>query len=229
MKLLDVFRRKRRFGLLLRAVNRRVARAGIRINPYLLYLESSAGARTNDGPGSTYYSTAIIREENHGPILDGLPEGAAKRAVWRRRIAAGNPGLVLLNEEKIVGYMWASLTVCRGVAVKPLFILKDNQAYLFDTYVVETYRGKGVSGLLRRLMYEELAARGRTEYYSISMYFNRPARVFKEKLGARRVEARLSIDLFGKWLADYRLRSFVPDLPTPWRAISREADPTAVT
>ena len=86
------------------------------------------------------------------------------------------------------------------------FLLKDNEAYLFDAYTLMPFRGKGIAPYIRYQFYKELAKAGRHRFYSISDCFNAPSIKFKEKMNAKFLELRLSVGLFRKWSFDLRLK-----------------------
>jgi len=77
--------------------------------------------------------------------------------------------------------------------------LSEDEAYLFDMYTLEAYRGKGVAPYLRYQFYRELALQGKKRLYSVSDCFNTPGIKFKLKLNARIIELGLLVELFGKW------------------------------
>ena len=134
-------------------------------------------------------------------------------------------GLLLTDGDTLVGYTWTSFECCRGVSVRPLFHLTDHQAYLYDLYVTEGYRSRGLAGLMRRNTYAELRRMGRTELFSISEYLNKPARRFKAKLAAERLELRLGLTILRRWRLDVRLRRYRRPLPTRWGIFSNQPNP----
>jgi ribosomal protein S18 acetylase RimI-like enzyme len=98
---------------------------------------------------------------------------------------------------KLAGYTWARLDtvpVPEGLG-HPVFDLQPDEAYLFDMYVTPAHRGSRLAGSLRQAMQRELAFRGRTCFYSLTLAFNRASRRFKSRLGAREVELRLHLRL----------------------------------
>jgi GNAT superfamily N-acetyltransferase len=137
---------------------------------------------------------------------------------WRDRTESGDHGLLLEHGGDLVGYTWASERWFLGIDNRPLFELAAGEAYLFDTYVENAYRGSGIAGLLRELMCERLASAGRDTFYSFTLVINKSARRFKEKLAASPVELRVRVRLFGRWFADGRLRQWRPRIPVGFRA-----------
>jgi ribosomal protein S18 acetylase RimI-like enzyme len=77
-----------------------------------------------------------------------------------------------------------------------LINLKNNEAYLWNMYTKESYRGRNLAPYLRYKSYEMLKEMGRDVIYSISDSFNTPAIKFKEKLNAEEVKHILYVKLF---------------------------------
>ena len=63
--------------------------------------------------------------------------------------------------------------------------LKSDEAYLWNMYTMESFRGMNIAPYLRYKSYEVLKGMGRDKLYSISEYFNTPAIKFKLKLNAK--------------------------------------------
>lgn len=225
MPTIEKIRDRFRYGLATQALFRRLRRIGLRISPYILYLEKPGGLPVHPGP----YSIERITLEALQDIAAKLPDVSIDLAAWRRRIEAGNLGLLLKEGDNVVGYTWASLEYCRGIAVRPLFLLTDRQAYLFDLYVSNEHRGRGIASVMRERSYAELERVGRSELYSISEYFNTPVRQLKRRLAAQPLELRLGLTLFRRWRFDTRLRRYREQLPTRWGLFSNRPNPLHLT
>ncbi len=225
MSLISRIQNRLKYGLLTRSVLLRLRKLNITFTPYFLYLEKDLTPHDDVHT----YQVERVTWDNLEHIIEYFPDPTIRLKTWRRRLDAGNSGLLLKDGDEMVGYTWASLKYCRGVAVRPLFELSEKQAYLFDMYVTDAYRGRRIAPLMRQMCYAELGGLGRTELYSISEYFNRPARRFKEKLGAVPVELRLGATLFEHIRFDVRLRGFHRNLPTRWWAVSNHPDPKAIS
>jgi hypothetical protein len=126
----------------------------------------------------------------------------------------------LFFEGELAAYAWASST--RGVPVPDaggarLFDLAPDEAYVFDMYVVPRYRGTRLAITLAQSMHSQMALLGRHHYYSLTIAFNRSARRFKTRLGAREMELRLYLHLrWGRLQGvDFRLRRWGQRLRTP--------------
>jgi hypothetical protein len=126
----------------------------------------------------------------------------------------------LFYEGELAAYSWASSV--RGVPVPDaggarLFELTAEEAYVFDMYVVPRHRGSRLAITLAQAMHTQLALLGRHHYYSFTIGFNRSARRFKTRLGAREMELRLYLHLrWGRLQGiDLRLRRWGERLRTP--------------
>ena len=102
--------------------------------------------------------------------------------------------LALKHQGRLVAFTWCDLNECTFRGHR--FRLKDNEAYLFDMYTIEKYRGKGIAPYLRFQLYRELRKLGRVKLYSVSGYLNKSAVKFKDKLGAKQLKLGIYINLF---------------------------------
>jgi hypothetical protein len=104
---------------------------------------------------------------------------------------------------EIVAFTWVSFDKTWTKLYKTS--LRENEAYLFDMYVLKAFRGMNLAPLLRCRTYEVLRGMGRDTFYSISGFFNTAALRFKQKLDARIVFLGVYIRLFserfqGQWV-----------------------------
>jgi GNAT superfamily N-acetyltransferase len=96
-----------------------------------------------------------------------------------------------------VAFTWCDMNECHYEGQR--FRLKDDEAYLFDAYTLDSYRGRGIAPYIRYQLYKELAKLGRTALHSVSERFNSSSIRFKEKLNARLVGRGILVQLFSKW------------------------------
>lgn len=202
-------RKLHRYGLTTSVMLHRLGRLGIELCPYVVYLEQAP-------PGDARPELAIARlsAENLESVLARCGTRVDARQ-WRQRIADGEIGVTAQEGEAIVGHAWASLRYFGGVSIGRLFPLAGHEAYLFDLFVRDDHRGRGLAIDLRRAMARELAALGRTDFYSYALWFNTPARRFKQKLHATPVELRFAGNLFSQWSFDFRLRRYTTRTAAP--------------
>jgi GNAT superfamily N-acetyltransferase len=108
----------------------------------------------------------------------------------------GDTCLGLKKEGRIAAFSWFSLEET-GALLYPAK-LEQNEAYLFDMYVLQEFRGNNLAPILRYKNYEVLRDMGRDTFYSITECYNKPSRRFKEKLGAEFVFFGVYVRLFRK-------------------------------
>jgi len=106
----------------------------------------------------------------------------------------------------MAAYMWCNLHRCHNHLNK--FPLKEDEAYLCSAVTFKAYRGKNLAPFLRYELYRYLNQIGRTNYYSLTEFFNTSALKFKEKLGARPLRLSLYIGLFNRCRWNITLRRY---------------------
>jgi GNAT superfamily N-acetyltransferase len=111
-----------------------------------------------------------------------------------KRLEEGKKCLGMKHRNELVGFTWIAYETY-GYRNRQI-PLKANEAYLFDAYTLEDYRGKGIAPYLRYRVYMYLAELGRNRFYSVTEYLNVTSIRFKEKLGARSKELYLYVQLF---------------------------------
>ncbi|HEY6456170.1 MAG TPA: GNAT family N-acetyltransferase [Steroidobacteraceae bacterium] len=126
--------------------------------------------------------------------------------------------LGLFCEGELAAYAWAStlrLPVPDSHGAT-LFDLTADEVYLFDMYVIPRYRGTRLAGSLAQLLQWQMTCQGRRHFYSLTIAFNRSARRFKARVGAREMELRVYLHLRWGRLSgvDLRLRRWGPSLRT---------------
>jgi len=99
------------------------------------------------------------------------------------RLSKGHKCYAAKYHNKIVAFTWCNFVNCHSILYN--FPLKENEAYLYDAYTTESFRGKGIAPYLRCKFYEALHTMERDVFYSISLLFNKSAVRFKSKLDAR--------------------------------------------
>jgi|SRR3990172_13293132 len=121
-------------------------------------------------------------------------------------------GCVCLGVKKdgdIAAFTWFNTYECTYEGYR--FTLKENEAYLFDSYTLIEHRGKKIAPFIRYQSYKELKKLGKTTLYSISELVNKQSINFKKKLDARFVLLSLYISLFKKWEFSIPLKRLIPE------------------
>lgn len=106
---------------------------------------------------------------------------------------------------KIVAFTWYSLV--RSDKIYPV-TMKENEAYLYDMYVLKAYRGSNIAPTLRYRSYEVLSRMGCDTFYSLTEFSNSASIRFKQKLGAQPVLLGIHIRIVNKYRVTWVLRRF---------------------
>lgn len=197
---------RRRYGILLKSVRDRFARFGFDIQPFYVILE---GVTPTSSPGADDFSDFTVeRLTNHDlDILISLPERAGPPEVLRARLNEGNLCFALKRRNDLIAYTWCDLKKCKAEGYT-LFTLDKNEAYLFDAYTLQAWRGKNIAAYLRCQCYKELRKMGKNRFYSVSAAFNTPALKFKQKLGAKKLQLNLVVRIFNNWSFRLKLKDY---------------------
>jgi ribosomal protein S18 acetylase RimI-like enzyme len=193
MTTLKKLAQKFRYGLTLQSIRLKLMKAGIEFTPYILFME---GTNVTDIPainGNADEYTTVILGPEHMKALSEIDTGFSE-ADLLNQLDNGQKCIGIIHRDSIVAYMWMNF---RELSYKATQInLKNNEAYLWNMYTKESYRGRNLAPYLRYKSYEMLKESGRDVIYSISDSFNSPAIKFKEKLNAERVKEMLYVRFF---------------------------------
>ena len=180
----------------------RLERIGIRVKPFVTILEGSAPAGLAPLAGDFAFSELTAANVEELVALE--PGTTAERHLERFRqgkLCFGlwhGPRLVAKNwcDVDEINHPWGPSKLAAG------------EVYFFWAYSDPTYRGRNLAPALRIACYAEMRKRGYRRFHSISEFFNRPARRFKQKLGAVEQDARLYVSLFGRWSRTFTLKRY---------------------
>jgi len=195
---MDIRRLKQKilYNNILRIVHDALVKTGLNISLYYL-VEEGLHLQTVplDFDNFNEYSVQFLKENELNIIAD-IPEKSFKKEILINRIKNGSKCLILKKDDKVIGYTWFNLNICDLPFFK--IQLKENEAYLFDAYVLMEFRGKRIAPFLRYRCYKELQKLNRTVLYSFSEYLNKQSINFKKKLNARFLILILYVNLFNK-------------------------------
>jgi hypothetical protein len=197
---------KVRYGLIMHMIRRRILRIGIDISLYYIYREiNEASAIPVIKELDPDYSYGILLPED----LLGLENNGSgfSPEELMNYLKAGQKCFGIKFKGEVAAFMWANFDEMKYKSI--LMQLKSNEAYLWNMFTLEPYRGKNLAPYLRYKSYETLRDMGRDTLYSISEYFNTPAVKFKRKLNARVLKLMLYIRLFKKFERNFTLKSYV--------------------
>ena len=201
---LSRFLNKLRYSSFLRIVLDGIAKFGIRIFPYYIVLEGLTNkSMSHLESGFDEYEFCFLSPRDMKTI-SSIPGRTFTEESLLQRLQNGQKCFGVRHHGELVAFTWCDFNQCNFKWHK--FLLKDNEAYLFDAHTLMSFRGKGIAPYIRYQCYKELAKSGRRKLYSISECVNTPAIKLKNKLNAKTIELRLSVILFRKWNSDLRLK-----------------------
>lgn len=182
-----------------------LSQAGLRIEPYHLFLEGLASAPRGDRGFENYDVGFLLAEDMREIAL--IPGRNFTYDELLARLNEGKRCLGIKYEGRIAAFTWCDFTACLFEDDR-LFPLRDDEACLFDAFTLEAFRGHDLAPFMRYRCYQELAKIGRTRCFSVTVLFNAPAVRFKEKLNAKVIELWILIEVFKRWRFHKRLRKF---------------------
>jgi GNAT superfamily N-acetyltransferase len=213
-RLLQRLRGRIRNGLIIQDLLDALGHVGLVIRPYFVNAEFGPHEDAPPLPEQCSVRRLTAADVNEMLRITLRPPGHADLASSVEQYYC----LGLFHEGELAAYAWANT---RGVPVPDsggakLFELTAEEAYLFDIYVMPRHRGTRLAGTLAQSMHTQLIHLGRHHFYSLTIAFNRSARRFKLRLGAREMELRLYLHLRWGRLSgvDFRLRRWGPSLRT---------------
>jgi len=174
-----------------------LSKTGLKIKPYYLMAEGLFGEtipHLEEGfPefGLTYLGRDAMK------LLASIPYRVFTEDQLLLRLEQGEKCYAAVHHNDIAAFTWYGTDRCHFWPHS--FPLKSNEAYLFDAFTLNRYRGKSIAPYLRYQLYKELARQGRTELYSISERFNASSIKFKKKLKARILGRGIGVEIFGRW------------------------------
>jgi ribosomal protein S18 acetylase RimI-like enzyme len=197
-------RQKLRYGLMMKVVLDRFAMMGLQILPFYLVeerLSEEVAPAFEKGfedleivPLGPEEMETVARVRDHEFSREELLE----------RLKRGNQCLGVKQDGALAAFTWADLSECTSEWWR--FPLKDNEAYLFDAYTLEAFRGRGIAPYMRYACYMALNRMGRDRFYSVSEVFNAPSLRFKERLRARLLSLWVSVQLFRRYRWTWKLK-----------------------
>jgi GNAT superfamily N-acetyltransferase len=195
------------YGFVVRVLIDGLAQVGLRIEPYYLMAE---GIESRD-PLPQAETFAECEFGFLGPqdmkAIAAIPDRRFSEGDLIRRLEEGGRCFGAKYRGAVVAFSWCDFTEC-AFETHRVFSLRNDEAYLFDAYTVEAFRGQGIAPYLRSRWYQELEKLGRRRCYSITVAFNAAAAQFKKKLRAQVVELRVFVEVLRTWRFHYSLRKY---------------------
>jgi len=207
-KTLQKIKHKVIYDLLMRQTAKLLNRIGLAIRFYYVFKEGLPDGEKKDFClESQNYEIAFLDSEDVA-MLDPLEGHDATVSDMQTQISQGHKCLGLKNNGKIVGFTWCRFDQFVDYPPTKGFKLEKNEAYLYDMYILQDYRGSDLAPFLRYKCYQELAKIGRTVLYSVSLIPNAPAIRFKKKIGAQILSLGLHVQLRKNICWNWKLRTY---------------------
>jgi ribosomal protein S18 acetylase RimI-like enzyme len=209
-----------RYGLVTQRVIQRLRRFGIRFRPYLLIREGVRPHQTEWPDLAQEFPSAVLDASDTKAIAEMAAFDRWRTAEdIRARLEKGHLCVVLRKNGSVVGFAWADPDEVNDVTCD--YVLGPGEAYLYDAFVAPGFRGRELAVYMRTESYKHLRRLGRHTFYCICEYFNTPALKFKEKLGAERVALYLQIQIRGRELLHWRLKTYDSRWPRAASSVMR--------
>ncbi|MFM1878454.1 MAG: hypothetical protein RLZZ241_1320 [Bacteroidota bacterium] len=191
-------------GLLLHTLRNGLALVGLDFEPYWLYREGlDLGPEPGIKDDSSLYTMRKIDDQviRDRFALMGWNTGELEFILSLEHFSFG-----LYRESELTAFMigWVNKYPFKN----KLFTLKPNEAYLDSMFTFDAFRGRNLAPFLRYKAYEILAVEGYTDCYSITQYFNKSSRRFKEKLNAYPIAFYLYFNLFRRFSRNLTLKKY---------------------
>jgi GNAT superfamily N-acetyltransferase len=179
---------------------------GINIMPFYVFSEDLFNKTLSHlETGFDEYHAAFLGPEDMKEMSE-IPFRNIREETLLKRFKDGKVCFGMKYKGKLAAFTWCDLKSCNFKGCD--LTLKEDEAYLFDAHTLPPFRGKGIAPYIRYHLYKEMSKLGKHRFFSISEYFNTPSIKFKEKLGAKKMEMGLLIDLFHRWPLTLRLKRY---------------------
>jgi len=179
---------------------------GITIMPFYIFSEELFNKPLSHlEAGFEKYDKGFLGPEDMKKMAE-IPFRNIREKTLLKRLEDGKVCFGMKYKGKLAAFTWCDLKSCHFKGCN--LSLKEDEAYLFDAHTLSPFRGKGIAPYIRYHLYKEMNKLGRHRFFSISECFNAPSIKFKEKLGAKKMELGLLINLFHKWHFSFRLRKY---------------------
>ncbi len=171
-------------------------KAGIKIVPYCLFLEKlTVSGLPHVEAGFDDYSTTFL-DSGDMKVVAEIPARNTSEEQLMQRLKEGKMCFGVKKDGQLVAFTWVDLHECHYKGYR--FLLKEDEAYLFDVHTLMSFRGKGIAPYMRYELYKELAGLSRKTLYSISNRLHTSSVKFKMKLNAKAIDWGIHIELFKK-------------------------------
>jgi hypothetical protein len=108
--------------------------------------------------------------------------------------------------DEYISYAWCNMSRLSSDFFS--YPLREDEAYIFRARTLGAYRGHNLAPFLRLELYKILVQMNRSKFYSITEYFNTPARKLKKKLGARNIRLCFYVGILNRRLCNITLKKY---------------------
>lgn len=195
-----------RYGLSLQTVRGLLIRIGIEFSPFYLFLEGAGFSIIPEIKEKDLVYTVGLLEPGDMKMIGTVQKGLSDEKLTKL-LEEGAKCIAIKDKGEIVAFTWISFD--EVLFYSTVMKLKNDEAYLWNMYTIESHRGKNLAPYLRYKSYEILKDLGRVRLYSASDFFNSPAVRFKEKLNAKKLKLILFIKIFKRFQWSFTLKSYI--------------------
>ncbi len=192
-------------GLLIQGIRNRLAKIGIDIMPYYWTEEDVLPLPPPKIKGDEQEFKLDFLTENDIKKIEESIVGIRDRKLLEN-FKKGQKCIGLFHNNEIAAYMFIENNNFTFRAKR--FFLDKNQAYLLSMYTFEKYRGKNLAPYLRYKSYQLLNNSGIDQKFSVTEYFNKSSKRFKDKLHAKHKKLYVDINLFNAFKRCYLLKTY---------------------
>lgn len=173
-----------------------LAKIGIKIDPYYLTLRIICEETPlNLKPGLNLVIGKIL-SPSEIELVYSHPENKWFGSEKRKHVQEGCLCYGLKYNGEITAFTWCNLYRCHEIYP---FNLKNDEAYITETYTFEAYRGKNLAPFLKYQFNQYLMKAGRKKVYGFINVFNSPAIRYMKKINAIPIKIIFCVRLFDKF------------------------------
>jgi GNAT superfamily N-acetyltransferase len=183
-------------GLVIQEILDRMARLGIVVYPYRVYVKD---LDTSDKAKYSDFADYLFRQLSSAdaPAMADILTRNVPLEHLRQRFDRGDICYGVFHDDSLIGYTCVSRDACYGAMRSVLFRLRSNEAYGYDTFVHRPYRGSGIHLFMMQSCFAVLRDMGVKSLYGTVLYFNRIARAAAETMEYSVIDQRIFIRFFG--------------------------------
>ncbi|MCB2208714.1 MAG: hypothetical protein KQH67_10520 [Bacteroidetes bacterium] len=169
----------------------------IYINPYFVYQEFTHAFEDNYQQIPLQEIKIRLLEKKDLIKILSFPDRLDSLERLQNRLNRGDIGISAWHHNDLIAFSWANITSFEFLSTK--FNLFENEAYLYDAYTSNEFRGKRMAYFLRYELYKILEEKRIDKLYSVSLKYNTAAVKFKKNINAEIIGSGYQVNVFNKW------------------------------